>query len=65
MAGFRRLCGCFCCVGGGMSRNEAEGAKIKRLRRFWGHCAALMVWSAEHHGTHLCAREGGFGRRSV
>lgn len=36
MAGFRRLCGRFCCVGGRMSQNGAEGAKFKRLRRLWG-----------------------------
>ena len=34
MAGFRRLCGCFCCVGGRMSQNSAEGAKFKCLRHF-------------------------------
>ena len=65
MAGFRRLCGRICCVGGRMSRNLAEGAKFKRLRRLWGHCVALVVWSAEHHGTRLCTREGEFGIGSV
>lgn len=35
MAGFRRLCGRCCCVGGRMSRRWAEGAKFKRLRRLW------------------------------
>ena len=36
MAGFRRLCGRCCCVGGRMSRRGAEGAKLKRLRGLWG-----------------------------
>ena len=36
MAGFRRLCGCFRCVGGSMAHGGAEGAKFKHLRRLWG-----------------------------
>lgn len=36
MAGFSRLCGRCCCVGGRMSRRGAEGAKFKHLQRLWG-----------------------------
>lgn len=36
MAGFRRLCGRFRCVGRAMTHGGTEGAKFKRLRRLWG-----------------------------
>ena len=59
MAGFRRLRGHFCCVAGRMSRNEAEGAKFKRLRCLW---SIVLLW---RHGrqsptvrTYAHAREG-------
>lgn len=38
MAGFRRLCGRFRCVGGSMAHGGAEGAKFRRL----GVCGALF-----------------------
>lgn len=36
MAGFRQLCGRFCCVDDRMSQRGAESAKFSRLRRYWG-----------------------------
>ncbi len=35
MAGFRRLCGRFRCVGGSTVGNRAESAKFSYLRRLW------------------------------
>ena len=49
MAGFRRLCGRFCYGGGRTCRNEAEGAKFKRLRRLWG--VVLIWWNGRQNDT--------------
>lgn len=59
MAGFRWLCGRFCCatasvvVDGRVNQNGAKGAKFKRLRRFLWRYAALVGWSAGQHDTRL------------
>ena len=49
MAGFRRLCGRFCCVGGKISQNEAEGTKFKRFRCLWD--VVLLWWYSRQGDT--------------
>ncbi len=56
MAGFRRLCGRCCCVGGGMSRRGAEGAKFKRLRRLWCIVPVVRQGRGEAGAACPCAR---------
>lgn len=56
MAGFRRLCGRFRCVGGSMVHGSAEVAKFKRLRRLWGIVAAGRQGMGAARAARPCAR---------
>lgn len=56
MAGFRRLCGRFRCVGGSMAHGGAEGAKFRRLRRLWGIVPVGRQGRGAARGARSCAR---------
>lgn len=56
MAGFRRLCGRFRCVGGSMAHRGAEDTKFKRLRRLWRIVAAGRQGMGAARAARTCAR---------
>ena len=56
MAGFRRLCGRFRCVGGSMAHGGAEGAKFRRLRRLWGIIPVGRQGRGATRAARPCAR---------
>ena len=56
MAGFRRLCGRFRYALVEWSRGGAEGAKFKRLRRFWGIVSVGRQGRGTTRAARPCAR---------
>lgn len=56
MAGFRRLCGRFRCVAVPTARNDAEGAKFKRLRLLWDIAPIVLRGRGAARAARPCAR---------